>query len=241
MAPLALSDQHFQITSENLSNLQHLSDLLHLFHHRNKNQHRHSHWYKHFNTFRRQLNALLSHLNSLNSVPSTHTAALQKRKTLDPHLISQTQHRLSFWRDVMFTKWQFAFSQVIADGRFSVLGVFLYSSLAEVGDLVGVNGMLEELGSLEVEKALNEFSKETEWDEGTPLRRDGEDEGVVVRREEPGEEELGVEGVGEGSAGTIAESPAAVKASRKRSAETSTMKPKKKRKKGGNAIDDIFG
>lgn len=84
---------------------------------------------------------------------------------------------------------------------------------------------MEELGSLEVEKALNEFSKETEWDVGTPLKRDGEDEGVVVRRENVAEDQNG-EGV---------------KASRKRTAVASTPKPKKKRKKGSNAIDDIFG
>ncbi|EME81974.1 uncharacterized protein MYCFIDRAFT_18376, partial [Pseudocercospora fijiensis CIRAD86] len=102
--------------------------LLHLFHHRNKNQHRRSHWYKHMNTFRRQLQSLLSDLKTLNSVPSTHTSA-----------------RLEFWREVMVSKWQFAFSQVVADGRFSVLGVFLYSCLAEVGKLVGMTGMLEEL------------------------------------------------------------------------------------------------
>ncbi|KXT13169.1 hypothetical protein AC579_9393 [Pseudocercospora musae] len=240
MAPMA-SDIHFEIDQERFTKLDHISDLLHLFHHRNKNQHRHSHWYKHFNTFRRQLQSLLSDLNSLNSVPSTHTAAIQRRKTLDPKLISCTQKRLEFWRDVMFTKWQFAFNQVIADGRFSVLGVFLYSSLAEVGNLTGVVGMLEELGSLEVEKALDEFSKDTEWDEGTPLKRDGQDEGVAVRREEPAEEDLGVEGVGDVPAGTSAEIPAARQASRKRSAEMSTLKPKKKRKKGGNAIDDIFG
>ncbi|KAF7193738.1 Ribonuclease MRP protein subunit RMP1 [Pseudocercospora fuligena] len=240
MAPIVLSDQNFQITQENLSNLQHLSDLLHLFHHRNKNQHRHSHWYKHFNTFRRQLQSLLSDLDSLNSIPRTNTSRVEKRKNVDPKLISRTQQRLEFWRDVMFTKWQFAFSQIIADGRFSVLGVFLYSCLAEVGKVTGVVGMLDDLGDVEVEKVFKDFAEtEKDWDEGTPLRR--EDEGVVVRREDNGEVVRREDAAQDLEAKGVEEVPNKVKISRKRVAETTNAKPKKKRKKGGNAIDDIFG
>ena len=59
--------------------LQHLSDILHLFHHRNKNQHRRSIWWRHFSNFRRQLDALVGEISGLLEVPNTHLERTRKK------------------------------------------------------------------------------------------------------------------------------------------------------------------
>ena len=103
-----------------------------------------------------------------------------------------------------------AFSQVVADGRFSVLGLVMLGCLSGVCRVVGVVEGLEVLGQEEVERVLEEFGREA-WgdgdetggsvvrsgddggeglarvDEGEPVKRD--DEGEVVAREDEGEDE----------------------------------------------------
>lgn len=158
----------------------------------------------------------------------------------------------------MFTKWQHAFGQLVADGRFSVLGLVLIAILAQVGNLVGVVKELEELGECEVRKVLSEFAEtEKEWDEGTPLARSVEDQGEVVDRryEDESGQQIAVAvtaAAADGNAGAEIVMPAEdemtltrAKTGTKRAAglEPAIIKPKKKKRKkaGGNAIDDIFG
>ena len=62
-------------------------------------------------------------------------------------------------------KWARAFSQVVADGRFSVLGLVVLACLAGVCRVVGVLEGLEVLGQREVERVLEEFGGEV-WGEG---------------------------------------------------------------------------
>jgi hypothetical protein len=181
-SPLSLS-------KESIDKLVHLTTLLHLFHHRNHNQHRRSIWWRHFCLFRRELSQFTAHLASLHSAPTTHLARAQK-KTRDIAILATTEKRMTFWRDVLVSKWHHAFSQLVADGRFAVLGLILMAILGEVCALTGITGVLEEMGQIEFERVLEDFGRE-EWGlekAGLGGKIEGEDQGeVVLRGEEPEE------------------------------------------------------
>lgn len=166
-------------TAQLHSDLTHLSSLLHLLHHRNHNQHRRSVWYRHFSTFRTHLDTLIWHISVLRVEPSTF-AAKHRKKTTDRLVHEDIGAELAFWRDVMIAKWERAFGQVLADGRFAVLGVVLVAALSQVVRAVGLLGVFEEMGEMEVRRALEKFADE-EWgvQEG---KRIGE-KGVKVERE----------------------------------------------------------
>ncbi|KAF2172755.1 hypothetical protein M409DRAFT_16720 [Zasmidium cellare ATCC 36951] len=231
---MASAEKALHISQDSQSTLAHLSSLLHLFHHRNKNQHRRSIWWRHFSLLRKNLSHLSTTIDQLNTLPTTNLARTQKKRS-DALLIANHEKRLVFWRDAMVPRWQRAFSQVVADGRFAVLGVVLMAVLAEVCAVVGVTVELEELGQGEVERVLEEFGRE-EWGEGGVMRGEGEDRGELVTRVEDDESEKVEMG---GS--TNSKPPEVPKSSKKRSSEAPEKKTKKKRKKTGNAIDDIFG
>jgi ribonuclease MRP protein subunit RMP1 len=176
LAPLKLP------SSSQTTDLQHLHALMHLLHHRNHNQHRRSTWYRHFNNFRRHLGTVLEHLTALNHVPTTNLAR-HKKKAEDEALRLRIQQTLSFWRDVLIPKTQHAFGQLLADGRFAVLGVVLTAILGHVCRVFGLISVYEELGEEETRKAIEMFAAEG-W---------GEDEGlgVLVPREVEKKEDFG--------------------------------------------------
>lgn len=229
------ADQNLKFSKDSQQSLQNLSDLLHLFNHRNKNQHRRSIWWRQFSTFRHQVDSLCKDIACLNEVPTTNLARAKKRIN-DGQINSRTEKRLIFWQEVMLSKWQHAFSQLIADGRFSVLGLVLLAVLSELCQMVGITVQLEELGQREVEKVLEEFGRE-EWGVDGAATRSlesaavREDRGEVIQRD-PGDVEA--------AAPPPKPKALAPKVATKRSKETSTKPPKKKRKKGGDAIDDLF-
>ncbi|KAL9530321.1 hypothetical protein SMMN14_05918 [Sphaerulina musiva] len=258
----SLSQEQFNISPSSLSELHHLTTLLHLFHTRNKNQHSHSIWYRHFNIFRRQLSHLTSNLTTLNTIPTTsHHAQTHKKKTVDPILIARIRARENYWRDFLARKWQRAFSQLVADQRFGVLGIFLLAVLAHVCGIVGITAEWEEMGEVEVRKAIEAFGREMRGDDGGDDDEEedevrgllgrgeneaAEDAGQVVSRE--GEGEVAVALVADGIRGgdeRLDVLPArSVGDTRKRKSEgaVDVKKKKKKRKRvGGDAIDDIFG
>ena len=93
---------------------------------------------------------------------------------------------------MLVARWQRAFSQVVADGRFSVLGLVMLGVLGGVCKVVGVTEGLEVEGQAEIERVLEEFGREA-WGEdergfGEVVGR-GEDAdgGVVVARGDEGE------------------------------------------------------
>lgn len=119
--------------------------------------------------------------------------------------------------------------------------------------VLGVTAGLEELGQAEVERALEKFGRE-EWNvdgvenENQLERGDGvgEDIGVAIMRgEKMGEVVAMVPEDGsehENVQGEAQPPLAQVEVPRKRSAaEPKAKATKKKRTKGGNAIDDLFG
>lgn len=218
-----------------LENLQHLSNLLHLFQHRNKNQHRRSIWWRHFSTFRRQLNSLVHEVQSLHEVPTTHLQRTRK-KTQDRDTTSNVVHRLEFWRDVLVPKWHSSFSQIVADGRFAVLGLVLIAVLAQTCHIAVIDSGLEESEVVEADKALQnlmEVEAHVAQDVKSSMH-DADDLGEVVDRAGMGDEEKkDVEPM------RTTTGEAKVKAQRSKSGIAKTTPPRKRRKKG-NAIDDLF-
>ncbi|KAF2206843.1 hypothetical protein CERZMDRAFT_5793, partial [Cercospora zeae-maydis SCOH1-5] len=146
---------------------------------RNKNQHRHSLWYRPFTTFRSNLSSLIRDLETLYTIPSSH-AAKAKKKATDPAVVQRIRARLDHWRDFLVPKWHLAFSQVIADQRFSALGLFLMAALAEVCQVVGISRDLEDQGDEEVRKAIEALGQE---EMGVAISRAEMDD----RREDVGE------------------------------------------------------
>ena len=140
-------------TKDSLSQLTHFSSLLHLLHHRNHNQHRRSPWYRHFSLFRRALTSLLSDYTTLTNPPTTNLERA-RLKAQTPTLHARITQRLAFWQEVLVARWQRAFSQVVADGRFSVLGLVMLGVLCGVCKVVGVTDGLEDEGQAEIERVL---------------------------------------------------------------------------------------
>lgn len=221
--------------------LQQLSDLMHLFHHRNRNQHSGSVWWRHCSIFRRQLAKLVGEIKMLNEVPTTNLARMRK-KSEDIRTLHTIECRLSFWQDVLLTKWFPAFSQVVADGRFAVLGLVLLSILAQATSRTGLITRMEDRRQIEVENALNAFAQE-DWglDETVilPHARLVEDLGEAIQRSPQND-------------GTASNSPHATQPESKppnaQSHQTqaleqvtkkSLQRPAKKRKTK-NAIDSLF-
>lgn len=145
------------ITKENCETLQHFSDLLQLFHHRNKNQHRRSIWWRQFSIFRKQLCRLHFAVQQLHEVPASHLAKAKKRNE-DKRTTKRIEQQLTFWENVMVPKWHHAFSQLTADGRFATLGLVLLSILAETCRIAGITQSFESLGGADVEASLDEFA-----------------------------------------------------------------------------------
>lgn len=162
-----------------------LSHLLHLFFYRNKNQHRRSIWWRHFSTFRRQLQKLLQDIRLINEVPTTHLERMRKRSK-DLEIQVSISRRLEFWQTALVAKWHHAFTQLIADARFAQLGLVLLATLAQTCRITSVIAGLEDMGEAEMEKVLYQFAAEERVDEieqtGKELGNE-EDIGEVVARD----------------------------------------------------------
>ena len=227
----------FRYSAKDQESLEHLANLLHLFHHRNKNQHRRSVWWRHFSVFRRQLNALVEEARTINKVPTTHLERTRK-KVKDKETQDRISLRLSFWQDTLLPKWQTSFSQVVADGRFASLGLVLLAALAEICHITGITASIEELGQAEVEKVLDEFSKEAWEDDSGHVglsQLEDEDVGEVVSRSEPS-----IKGSGEVSASDDSKRRKITNSETQKS-RIITVTPSRKKRRKGDAIDDIFG
>ncbi len=155
-----------KFSASDLKSLQHLSGLLYLFHHRNKNQHRRSIWWRHFSTFRRQLNNLVSEVQSLHEVPTTHLQR-SKKKAQDLETKDLVSKRIEFWIDVLVPKWHSTFSQIVTDGRFAVLGLVLIAVLAQACQITGINAGFNEAEVALIEEGRSRASNTTSF---SPLR-----------------------------------------------------------------------
>lgn len=238
-----------RVSKESEESIERLADLLHLFHHRNKNQHRRSIWWRSFQIFRRQINAYLTDIKSLNETPATHLERT-KKKARDPETILAITRRVDCWQDVMVPRWQRSFSQVVADGRFSMLGLTLIAVLSEVCRIARITMAYDEAGQAEVEKALEKFAEEG-WEghdtETAEPRFGKEDMGEAISRDQVDDdaEDYSLPTT-KGKTRALQRSPephknptpAANPASKRGTPDTS--RPSKKKRKKGNAIDDLF-
>lgn len=141
-----------------------------------------------------------------------------------------------------------------------MLGIFLLAVLAQVCGVVGITAEWEEMGEVEVRRAIEAFGREMRGDDGGDDDEEeqvrgllgrgeneaAEDAGQVVSREGEGEVAVALvaDGIGGGDEALDILPARSVGDTRKRKSEgaVDVKKKKKKRKKvGGDAIDDIFG
>lgn len=147
-----------------------------------------------------------------------------------------------------------------------MLGIFLLAVLAQVCGIVGITAEWEEVGEVEVRKAIEAFGREMRGEDdddggggggggddeevrgllGRGENEAAEDAGQVISREGEGEVALALvtDGIGGGDERLDVLPAGSVGDSRKRKSEgTVDVKKKKKKRKrvGGDAIDDIFG
>ncbi|KAK4992007.1 Ribonuclease MRP protein subunit rmp1 [Elasticomyces elasticus] len=251
-----------KITETQQEELAHLSALLHLIHHRNHNQHRRSTWYRHFGTFRRELRKLLASLNSINAPLAPGVKRSEKAKQ-DRSSNALIRRRLDFWQDLQVPKWHHAFSQLVASGRFAASGIALLAVLgqAEV-EKVLARFAEEEWGEAGVKVSPSDGAGGITEDVGEFVQR----EAPLVKTLQPHEvrsEDFGhavdksnvhatVAATTENDASTSQLSDA-VAGDRQRAVSTISLpsvsvtsvlreptRPKKKRKKNMNAIDELF-
>lgn len=229
-------DSKITFSRTDLENLHHLSALVHLFYHRNKNQHRRSVWWRHFSTFRRQLYCLSSEVQRLHGIPKTHLQKT-KKKAQDRQTLEVILKRLKFWEDVLVPKWHGCFSQIVTDARFAVLGLVLIAVLAQACHIVGLSSGCDDAKVAEAEEALQELvesSNEPKIQSLTNPITSEEDVGEIVDRATATDEasqvtEVPPQAVGNFQADTTRSSRSAA-----------SLTPARKRRKTGNAIDDLF-
>ncbi|KAI9049528.1 hypothetical protein LZ554_006557 [Drepanopeziza brunnea f. sp. 'monogermtubi'] len=216
-----------------LQELTSISQLLHLTHHRNKNQHRLAKWYKPFSQLRRQVGRLLPELEALEVAERFSVSGNENGEAEGKYVRAareRVERRVCFLEEWIVEKCYLAFSNVIADQRYAVLGLFLMATLARVQAVVeqwsvGVGGDRE--GQEQGKQQEGQIERALEGAPGDEL-----DLGEVVTRESVLEE---------------AEAVAASEPREKRRAaheaglsDPSKPKKQKKKKKGGDAFDDMF-
>jgi len=125
------------------STLSRIESLLHQLHRRNKNQHHSQKWYKHLSLVRKAVRLLLdieSREVSLKLTKGTSGKAEDVRKRFENETeLRRQKEQLSEWvREVVVPGAYIAFSSVVKDSQFSVLGVGLLGILSDVVGVVGV-------------------------------------------------------------------------------------------------------
>jgi ribonuclease MRP protein subunit RMP1 len=182
--------------------------LLHLTHHRNKNQHRLSKWYKWFSILRRQISKLITELENLETAETYSSKKYLEESKYVKAARERVEVRVAFLRERVIGDAYLAFSNLVADNQYSVLGLALLGSLARVQSVLGQLVRIEKDPNFEiVEEAKGGESQRSNArgdDLGEPVMReqipdfedswrdvegeDGEDE-VVEKEEGEAEEE----------------------------------------------------
>lgn len=177
----------------------------------------------------------------------THTARA-KRKAQLPGIRRKISEEIDVWAAVYVGKWQRAFSQVVADGRFAVIGLVALGLLASVAGALRVPLLLNELAQKEVELVLERFERE-EWggvEDGVRRGLVGMDQGVPIEREDVSVEQvapLRLQSRTSEPHSSRQPSTEPVLSSKRNMVDDPGMGAislKKRKKKKGNAIDDLF-
>ena len=202
--------------------LRNLYYIVHLVYHRNKNQHRRSLWWRHLNSFRRDLRTLSAAAAPTDDPPAPgrpadttdggDPAAPLPPAPPPPPLPPPLPPLLRRWARDRVPRWRAAFGGILAERRFVAVGLVLLAALAQAADVLGVRGMMEEGAR---ERAAGAPGREAADVEAPVDRGEDVDLGVVVER------------------GAVEAGGAEVETKR-----TEGRKRRKRRK--GNVIDDLF-
>ncbi|KAF2142849.1 uncharacterized protein K452DRAFT_248390 [Aplosporella prunicola CBS 121167] len=130
--------------------------------------------------------------------------------------------RLDTWKQIRVPQWYLSFTHLISSNQFSAIGLALLTILATVSSLFGITAALQEEGEQHIQERLREFAQKDarELFAATADGKKDEDVGEVIKRPRDPEPEQEPK-----------QRPA-----KKKVVETA----KKKKKKGKNAIDDLF-
>jgi len=204
-----------------------IQEILHLAHHRNKNQHRLAKWWKFLSQLRRHIAKLITELG--NEFPAK-TQSLGKERKSDESRETVLQ-RVVFLDEHLIPRCYLAFSGVVADNQYAALGLLLLSSLARVRKLVLLLRKEREIKKRKEIKGHDELRGMNMEDIGETVERgdnlNQKDDPIKGERNDGRvTKELGTPNL------PAHESLGVVR-------ETHSKRPKKRRKKG-DAFDDLF-
>ncbi|USP75757.1 hypothetical protein yc1106_03031 [Curvularia clavata] len=162
----------FSASTHEIAMLHDIHSLLDKIFIRNRNQHRRSTWWKALHGFRKQIALLLGEFEA------TSLREQERRQKVEA--------RLRYWdaRGEVHS-WYYQFSQLVAVGPFSMLGLVLMASVARVCRITGITAVYEQIASADVKGVLDANDELTLAGQfGSVLGGDEEcDEGIVVARE----------------------------------------------------------
>ncbi|KAL9080276.1 MAG: hypothetical protein Q9157_000926 [Trypethelium eluteriae] len=186
-------------------------------------------------------------------------AVAQKNAARKPELELKMQQRLSWWQNGLIKKWWIAFTHVLALNQFAQLGLFLIATLARISRLTGLTAALEQAADAETEALITRFAtEEIHNPPGVAGDSDGEDIGEIVQRHVPRSPNKGRDlttapsNLGDGANIDPHENqtnealyqedqtPSLPGQKRKFTIPVTPSASKKKMRKTGNAIDDLF-
>jgi len=217
-----------------LEELHSISQILHLTHHRNKNQHRLAKWYKSFNLLRRHVSKLSSELET--NIQYTTLSAKAKR-TIESREIVEA--RVAFLEDVLIGRCWLAFSQLVADNQYAALGLMLVGTLARarrvIEPLRGEREVLVEEGRIEESLKGNEV-----LDLGEVIKREDIVGSDLRNESRPAEEDEGDDAAQSRKSKKKKRSMTMEKPESPLTEDLTVTKRHKKRRKKGDAFDDLF-
>ncbi|KAL4944742.1 hypothetical protein BDV06DRAFT_76119 [Aspergillus oleicola] len=196
-----------------------IHSILHLIFHRNRNQHGRTKWWKWLSILKRTVWEL-----AISSNPGDKGGSR-----------SSAEHSRRYLANRILPRCYVAFSVVVADAQFSTLGTVLLATLAQLSKITGIDKELKARPRIEpshdlVSSPRMESVKEKE-DIGETLSRPA-DVPDLDRSSNPKKAARSVVG----DTGRITSS----KDSAAKVSDTAKPKEKKEKKKGKNAIDDLF-
>jgi len=212
-----------------LEELSSISQILSAAAHRNKNQHRLAKWWKPFSVLRRNLYKLISELETLSA--NEERLGETKKTTASREVV---ERRAEFMVEWVVPKCYLAFSAVVADNQFASLGLMLVGTLARA------------------QKVIKPLRKEIERDKDAEpdlndalMGQEGLDFGEVIKREETEKNRVGM-AEEDGEANFVLKNLKKHKGMDEPKdeirEESTPAKPRKKRKKkGGDELDALFG
>ncbi|EMD92029.1 hypothetical protein COCC4DRAFT_144971 [Bipolaris maydis ATCC 48331] len=163
----------FSASTHDIAMLHDIHSLLNKLFIRNRNQHRRSTWWKALHGFRKQMALLLGELEA--------------KELREYERRQRVEARLRFWDERgEVHAWYYQFSQLVAVGPFSMLGLVMMASVARVCRITGITSVYEQIASAEVKGVLDASDGLGMAGQFESVLGGGDecDEGVVIARED---------------------------------------------------------